>query len=175
MRQQGGVIALRRHRLLRLCEEAFQQGGLLTLEALADLFNCGVRTLVDDLAAVRAAGHVPPLRSTVKDMGRAITHRRQIVERWLAGSGVQVTLPAPPPTASSAVANYVEKYKRCAVLLASGFELDAVATIARLSPALARAFQQLVADAQPVPHRQEELDALTKKNTPVPATPEVRP
>lgn len=174
VRQQGGVIALRRHRLLRLCEEAFQQGGLLTLEALADLFNCGVRTLVDDLAAVRAAGHVPPLRSTVKDMGRAITHRRQIVERWLAGQEYSDIARATSHSVS-AVANYVEKYKRCAVLLASGFELDAVATIARLSPALARAFQQLVADAQPVPHRQEELDALTKKNTPVPATPEVRP
>lgn len=164
VRQQGGVIALRRHRFLRLCEEAFQQGGLLTLEALADLFNCGVRTLVDDFAALRAAGHVPPLRSTVKDMGRAITHRRQIVERWLAGQEysdiARATYHSVP-----AVANYVEKYKRCAVLLAAGFDLEAVVTITRLSPALARAFQQLVADARPVPHRQEELATLTKKNT----------
>ena len=85
IRKQSGIIVLRRHRLVRLCEEAFQQGGLLTLEAIADLFNCAVRTLVNDLAALRAQQMIPPLRSTVKDMGRALTHRRLIVEKWLAG------------------------------------------------------------------------------------------
>lgn len=164
VRQQGGIIALRRHRFVRLCEEAFQQGGLLTLEALADLMNCAVRTLVTDLAAVRAQGILPPLRSTVKDMGRAITHRRLIVAHWLAGQEYTEIARATYHSVT-AVANYVEKFKRCAALLAAGFDLDAVAVIARLSPALARAFQQLVAEAQPVPHRREELAALTKKNT----------
>ena len=173
VRQQGGVIALRRHRFLRICEEAFQQGGLLTLEAVADLFNCAVRTLVSDLAAVRAVGITPPLRSTVKDMGRAVTHRRLIVERWLAGEEysdiARATYHSVP-----AVGNYVDKFKRCAALLASGFELDAVAVIARLSPALTQAFADLVADARPAPHRREELAALTKKNTLAP-TPEEAP
>jgi hypothetical protein len=163
VRQQGGVIALRRHRFLRICDEAFQQGGLLTLEAIADLFNCAVRTLVSDFAVVRSAGITPPLRSTVKDMGRAVTHRRLIVEKWLAGLEYTDIARATYHSVSS-VANYVEKYKRCATLLASGFDLETVAVIARLSPALAQAFQQLVTVAQPVPHRQEELNALTKKN-----------
>ena len=164
VRRQGGVIALRRHRLLRMCEETFQQGGLLTLEALADLFNCAVRTLVSDLAALRARPLIPPLRSTVKDMGRAVTHRRLIVERWLAGdeySDIAHTTCHCVPS----VANYVEKFKRCAALFAAGCDLDTVAFIARLSPALARAFQQLREEAQPAPHRRQELDALGKKNT----------
>src|SRR5437868_4990237 len=32
IKKQSGVEALRRHRLERICREAFQQGGLLTLE-----------------------------------------------------------------------------------------------------------------------------------------------
>ena len=52
-RKTGSIAELRRKRLCRMCQEAFQQGGLLTLEDLANLFNCGVRTLVNDLA-VRA-------------------------------------------------------------------------------------------------------------------------
>ncbi len=164
VRHQGGVIALRRFRFVRICDEAFQQGGLFTLEAIADLFNCAVRTLVDDLAAVRAAGITPPLRSTVKDMGRAITHRRLIVEKWLAGAEYTDIARATYHSVGS-VANYVEKYKRVAALLQTDFDLDTIAVIARLSPALVRAFQQLVTDAQPVPHRQEELDALAKKKT----------
>jgi len=174
LRQHGGVIALRRQRFVRICEEAFQQGGLLTLEAIADLFNCAVRTLVDDLAAVRAQGSVPPLRSTVKDMGRAVTHRRLIVERWLAG--LEYTEIARATSHSvAAVANYVDKFKRCAALVAAGCDPDTVALIARLSPSLTRAFLQLLTEAQPVPHRRQELDALTKKNgPPAPTTPEVQ-
>lgn len=164
VRHQGGVIALRRHRFVRICDEAFQQGGLFTLEAIADLFNCAVRTLVDDLAAVRVGGITPPLRSTVKDMGRAITHRRLIVEKWLAGAEYTEIARATNHSVSS-VANYVEKYKRVAALLQTEFDLDTIAVITRLSPALVRAFQQLVIDATPVPHRQEELDALAKKKT----------
>ena len=172
IRQQHGVIGLRRQRVARICDEAFQQGGLLTLEAIADLFNCAVRTLVSDLAALRAQGHVPPLRSTVKDMGRAITHRRQIVDRWLAGQEYTDIARATYHSVAS-VANYVEKFKRVATLRAAGFDLETVAVIARLSPALARAFQELAATAQPVPQRREELAALAKKNPPA-RRPEVR-
>lgn len=164
VRQRGGVIALRRHRFVRVCNEAFEQGGLLTLEGIADLFNCAVRTLVDDLAAVRAEGIVPPLRSTVKDMGRAITHRRLIVDKWLAGQEYTDIARATYHSVSS-VANYVEKFKRVVVLLDTGFDPDTIAQVARLSPALVRAFMELAVDAKPVAYRQEELQALAKKNT----------
>jgi len=176
IRHQGGIIALRRHRFVRICDEAFQQGGLFTLEAIADLFNCAVRTMVTDFAAVRAEGIIPPLRSTVKDMGRAITHRRLIVEKWLAGSEYTDIARATYHSVSS-VANYVEKFKRVAALLQTEFDLDTIAVIARLSPALVHAFQQLVMEAQPVPHRQEELDALTKKKSAsqLPSHQEARP
>ncbi|MHC1726830.1 MAG: DUF1670 domain-containing protein [Syntrophobacteraceae bacterium] len=83
---------LRQKRFYRMCQEAFQQGGLLTLEDLANLFNCGVRILMNDLAILREKNIVPPLRSTIKDMGRAITHRRLIITHrrliitlWLQG------------------------------------------------------------------------------------------
>ena len=46
VREREGVIGLRRHRLQRIAAEAFQQGGLLTVEDIANrLLNCGERTL----------------------------------------------------------------------------------------------------------------------------------
>jgi hypothetical protein len=72
VKKEGGTVALRRHRIRRLCREAYQQGGLLTVEDLANrLLNCGERTISRDLKALREEGIVPPLRSTVKDMGGA--------------------------------------------------------------------------------------------------------
>ncbi len=163
IRRTGWVIAVRRRRLLRVCEEAFQQGGLLTLEAVADLFNCAVRTLVSDLAALRKELIVPPLRSTVKDMGRAITHRSLIIKCWL--SGLEYSDIATKTSHSvTSVANYVEKFKRCAALFASGQDLATVAFVTRISPSLAQALKTLLDEAQPVAHRKAELDSLSKKN-----------
>jgi len=163
VRKDGGVIALRRHRFLRVAEEAFQQGGLFTLEAMANLFNCAVRTLVTDLAEIRKNGITPPLRSTVKDMGRAVTHRRLIVEKWLSGKEYSDVARDTFHSVAS-VANYVEKFKRCALLFASDFDVDQVAMIVRISTSLTKTFQQLLNEAKPVRHRQEELDNAIKKN-----------
>ena len=71
VRLAHGVEGLRRARILRVTAEARDQGGLLSYEDLAfRLFNCGVRTIVRDVQALRrresrsprprsAAGHRP--------------------------------------------------------------------------------------------------------------------
>ncbi len=168
VRRQGHVIALRRRRLVRICEEAFQQGGLLTLEGIADLFNCAVRTLVSDLATLRDEGIVPPLRSTIKDMGRAITHRALIIELWL--SGLEYSDIATKTCHSVAsVANYVDKFKRCAALSAKGYDLDTIVFVSRVSPSLAKAMLTLYQEGHPVDHRRRELNDIVKKNDPADA------
>jgi hypothetical protein len=162
-RKNGSVSTLRQKRLCRMCQEAFQQGGLLTLEDLANLFNCGVRTLVNDLAALRKKNIVPPLRSTTKDMGRAITHRRQIITLWLQGFEYS-EIASKASHSIDSVANYIDKFKRCAALFASGFDVHAVALMVKLSTPLTQEFQKIHAEIQGVPHRIGELEEFFKKN-----------
>jgi hypothetical protein len=163
VRQQQGVCGLRQHRLERMAEEAFQQGGLLTLEDLAKLFNCGVRTLVRDLAELRRQGIEPPLRSRVRDMGRAVTHRRQIVEQWLGGSEYSEIAREQYHSVAS-VARYVDHFKRCARLFSETFDLHTVAFLVGISPSLADQFHQLWSEVEPVEHRRRELEAGREKN-----------
>jgi hypothetical protein len=162
-RKKGSVPVLRQNRLHRMCREAFQQGGLLTLEDLANLFNCGVRTLVNDLAALRKKSIVPALRSTTKDMGRAITHRRLIITLWLQGFEYSEIAGKACHSVDS-VANYVDKFKRCAGLFASGFDVHAVALMVKLSTPLTLEFQEIHASMEGVPHRLRELEEFLKKN-----------
>jgi len=162
-RKKGSVPALRQKRLCRMCQEAFQQGGLLTLEDLANLFNCGVRTLVNDLAALRKQKIVPPLRSTTKDMGRAITHRQLIITLWMQGFEYSEIARKTNHTIDS-VGNYVDKFKRCAALFASGFDVDTVALMVKLSTPLTKEFQRIHSACQGVPHRLRELEDFLKKN-----------
>lgn len=163
VRQQQGVSGLRQHRLERMAEEAFQQGGLLTLEDLAKLFNCGIRTLVRDLAQLRRRGIEPPLRSRVRDMGRAVTHRRQIVEQWLRGCEYS-EIAREQYHSVVCVARYVDQFKRCAHLFQEAFDLYTVAFLVGISPSLARQFHQLYSEVEPVEHRRKQLQSSEKKN-----------
>ncbi len=162
-RKNGSVPEVRRKRLCRMCQETFQQGGLLTLDDLANLFNCGVRTLVNDLAALRKENIVPPLRSTIKDMGRAITHRRLIITLWMQGFEYSEIARKACHSVDS-VGNYVDKFKRCAALFASGFDVHTVALMVKLSTPLTQEFQEIYTHIEGVPHRIRELEEFLKKN-----------
>jgi hypothetical protein len=161
--KEHGIPALRRKRLLRVCEEAFQQGGLFTLEDLSLLFNCGLRTLVADLAALRKQNLIPSLRSTVQDIGRAITHRRLIVSLWLEGQEYS-DIAARTHHSIASVANYIDKFKRCVALLQHDFDVPTIAFLARLSSPLVEELHHLYTTARPAAHRKQELEDFLKKS-----------
>lgn len=163
IRQKQGIVALRQHRLQRICTEAVQQGGLLTVEDLANrLFNCGERTLCRDIKQLKDKGIVLPLRSTVKDMGRTLSHRADIVRHWLLGKEYahigRDTFHSVP-----AVYNYVDKFKRVVSLSLAGCEPNTVAFLVRLSPNLVGQYLELYQTLDIVPHRKEELENMSKK------------
>ena len=86
VRLAHGVEGLRRCRILRVTAEAREQGGLLSYEDLAfRLFNCGVRTIVRDVQALRRRGIEVPARGQQQDIGPGQTHRVQAVRLYLQG------------------------------------------------------------------------------------------
>jgi hypothetical protein len=68
--KQFGVQGQRRVRVLRMTEEAVDQGGVLTQEDLARLCQSDVRTIRRDLVVLRGEGHWVPTRGAVKEIGR---------------------------------------------------------------------------------------------------------
>jgi len=165
MRQNRGVAALRRHRMQRICIEAFQQGGLLTIEDLANrLFNCGQRTLSRDLEVLRRGGIVLPLRSTIKDMGRSISHRSLIIEHWLIGKEYSEIARDTHHSVSS-VQNYVTKFKRVVALAEEGYDIHTIGFLVQLSASLVESYYELYRRNKIVSHRQKELKSFLKKRT----------
>lgn len=165
VRKKGGVTALRRHRLVRVCQEALQQGGLLTVEDLAyRLFNCGPRTLCRDLHALRQQKIAVPLRSTVQDIGRTLSHRTRVIEQWLLGQEYSQIAKTTFHCLHS-VRNYVEKFKRVALLHHEGFDAKTAAFLARLSLPLTQEYLKLLHSKKALRHRRAELRSAVKKNT----------
>jgi hypothetical protein len=168
IRRTEGVQALRRHRMQRMCIEAYQQGGLLTIEDLAyRLLNCGPRTLSRDLEYLRSQDVVLPLRSTIKDMGRSPSHRALIIEQWLQGKEYSDIARHTHHSVAS-VQNYIGKFKRIIALAKEGYDIHTIAFLVKVSPSLAESYHALYCDAMPVAHRQEELETFLKKTLAVP-------
>jgi hypothetical protein len=161
----SGVQGLRRHRLQRVANEAFQQEGLLTVEDIANrLLNCGERTLCRDLKALKEQDIVLPLRSTIRDMGKSITHRSLIVKHWLHGKEYS-EIARSTNHSIEAIANYIEKFKRVVCLAKNNYEIKTVAFLVKLSPNLTQEYYDLYRKEDAVPHRLEELNDLIKKST----------
>ena len=80
-----GIAALRRSKIQRLTVEAQEQGALLTQEDLARLLCSSRSTIKRDIAYLRSQGVAVPTRGQVKDIGRGVSHKAQIIGDWLAG------------------------------------------------------------------------------------------
>jgi hypothetical protein len=162
IRRDHGTVALRQHRMQRVCREAIQQGGLLTVEDIANrLFNCGERTLSRDILDLKKKGITLPMRSTVKDMGRSLSHRKDIVKQWLLGKEysqiAQLTHHSVP-----AIVNYVEKFKRVVSLTGENFDIFTIGFLVKISSSLVTEYQELFQSLDIVQHRKDELESLIK-------------
>lgn len=164
VRKAEGVIGLRRHKIKRVCAEAFDQGGLLTVEDLAyRIFNSGERTICRDLAYFRAQNISLPLRSTVKDIGRTLSHRLHIITLWAKGheySDISFRACHSLP----AIQNYIDKFKRTVALHKEEYDPEKIAFLLRLSPSLVKEYIRIYEQIDMVDHRKEELAGFLKKN-----------
>ena len=166
IKEKLGVTGLRQHRLARICNEAFMQGGLLTVEDIANrIFCCGERTIVRDLKHLREKNIFLPLRSTIKDMGRTLSHRSLIVKEWV--KGYEYTEIARKTNHSvKAVNNYVSKFKQVVALMEEGYDVQTIAFLTKISKRLAEEYIDIKAHSVIVPSRKHELEILLKKKLP---------
>jgi hypothetical protein len=84
LREQG-VTGLRKHKLLRFANEAYDQGGLLIQEDLALLLTTSIRTIQRDMREMRQQGIVVPTRGEIQDIGPTVSHKTKIIELYLKG------------------------------------------------------------------------------------------
>ncbi len=164
IRKRLGVIGLRQHRIQRVCNEAYQQGGLLTVEDLAcRLFNCGERTICRDLQVFRKNNIVLPLRSTIKDMGRTISHRSLIVKYWLKGKEYS-DISRDTFHSVQSVKNYVDKFKRVIALSEENYDVHTIAFLIKISSPLVEEYFHIYQNGDITAHRRKELKTYLKKN-----------
>jgi len=77
-----GLAALRQYRIKRLTRETATFGAMLTYEDLADILTSSVSTIFRDIAELRQQGEFIPTRGQVKDIGRNINNKLQMIQLY---------------------------------------------------------------------------------------------
>ncbi len=165
VRRERGLDAVRRARVLRLCTEAREQGALLSYEDLAfKLLHCGTRTIVRDVAGLRAEGIVVPSRGQQQDIGPGQTHRVQAVEWFLKGWEPQ-QIAHRLYHSLAAIENYLTTFGRVVFLTNHDCQTDEIAFVLQRSSLLVAAYQQL-AKRQKSGTAQRRLNEIVRRAAP---------
>ncbi len=85
VQQAYGSRVLRQVRIVRLLDEAVEQGAVATQEDLAQVLNTSLRTIKRDFVELQGLGNYLPSRGYLQGIGRGQTHKGQIIRRWLQG------------------------------------------------------------------------------------------
>ncbi len=166
VRMQHGVDGLRRARILRVTAEARDQNGLLSYEDLAfRLFNCGVRTIVRDVNALRQRGVEVPSRGQQQDIGPGQTHRVQAVRLYLQGMEAGEIGRRLYHTLGS-IENYITTFARVVFLVDKGYADDEIAFVMRRSTPLVAAYRKLLSDFQDKPSARRRLAEIRARVEP---------
>jgi hypothetical protein len=154
---QEGRVGLRQGRILRLVDEALEQGGVLTEEDLARVLHVTRRTIERDIGVLKAAGHVVQTRGQVKGAGRGQTHKVRIIELWLDRQGYdRIALWAHHSVQS--IKRYIAAFQRVVILHRQGRIPAEIAFLVSISERLVTDYLALYERAQGQAERLAKLE-----------------
>lgn len=162
-----GVAALRQLRILRMTEEAYEQGALLTHEDLACLLSSSLATVKRDVGRLRQQGKMVPTRGQVKDIGKGVSHKRQIVEDYLVGYTF-TEIERRQRHSISSIRRYLQDFVRIIRLQAKGFTIAETRRVTGVSERLVTEYRALYNDASPANDR---LQGILAETGMIPETP----
>lgn len=147
-KKQRARRAFNQARFARWCFEAREQGGVLTLLDLSLL--SGLSTIYASRVLreyEEKTGEIVPTRGTVHDMGPAVTHKREIVRRWLRHQS-PVRIARETKHAQASVDRYIGDYQRVR-LLAQKVPVEEVPALTGLSAAVVAQYVELLQQYEP--------------------------
>jgi hypothetical protein len=137
-----------RMRFARWCQEAYEQGGVLTqfdLSLISGLAQKVVRQLLHEYEA--QTGQVLPTRGTVHDIGPTVTHKAEVVRRWLRHES-PTDIARALNHSQSAVDRYLADFQKIR-LLAQRFPQADLPALSGLSRHLVKQYLDLIGQYEP--------------------------
>lgn len=159
--QAHGRQALRQIRILRLLDEAVEQGAVATQEDVAQMLNVTPRTIKRDFIELQAAGHYLPSRGNLQGIGRGQTHKAQIVGRWLSGETYD-QIARNTHHAVISVQRYVRNFVQVIEIRQRGLSVEQCAQLLQIGPSLVKDYWAIY-EGHSDPECRERLESQLKR------------
>ncbi len=135
----------RRNKIVRLCKQAYTQGGVLSMADLGLLLHKTMTPLSQDIKAYeRATGETVPRRGTVHDMGRSITHKAIICYKRLVEQKPTSQVAEETFHSADEVEYYVQCFRRVQLCRDSGMAKEDIARATGHSLSLVQEYLDLI-------------------------------
>lgn len=129
--QKQGLSGLRQSVILRLTEEAKEQGALLTIRDLVRLLKCSYSTIKRDIKEIRSRGFFVPIRGSIKDIG-PISHKAKIVDLYIRGY-TPTEIEKNARHSLKNIERYINDFCKVLILKRKGESIDSIRQIVGLS------------------------------------------
>jgi hypothetical protein len=138
------ATTLRKKRLQRFVDQAFDQGALLTQLDLAALLGVCDSVVCSYVKEIQQSGKLLPTRGNIHDLSGAITHKREIITLYLAGY-LTPDIALKTNHSKEAVDRYIKDYHKVETLWKHGIsDLDDISQLTRLSKRVAQQYIDLL-------------------------------
>lgn len=137
-----GTPLLRRALVTRLTEEAYEQGGLLTQEDLANLLYMQRSTIQNIIADLKKEGIFIPTRGNIDDIGRGVSHKTKCIELYindLTFSDIMIKT----GHCEESVNRYIQSFVRVALMHRQGFDIKKIRIAIGMSEKLVKEYLEL--------------------------------
>ncbi len=137
-----------RARFARWCFEAYEQGGVLTLLDLSLMSGLSEHFVSKVLQEYEVeTGKIVPTRGTVHDIGRGVTHKAEVIRRWLRNESPE-KIARELSHSQGAVDRYIAAFQRVRIL-ATKVHISDLPTLAGLSVSVVNEYVALLRQYEP--------------------------
>jgi len=154
-----GRVALRHVHIMRLVEEAIDQGGILTQEDLAHILKASSRIIKRDISHPRAQGYLVHTRGWLKGIGRGKSHKVAIVEAYLQRY-TYTEISRKTRHSPSAIKRYLTTFSRVINLKRKGTSQEETPFLLNISSSLAGEYLKLY-EKYILPQYQDRIEEIS--------------
>ena len=145
-------------RIMRISNETYVQGALLTHADIAIILGESTKTISRHITALEKKGELVPTRGKWKDIGPGVSHKKKILELYLKGYEY-TEIERKTRHSGEAIMRYVKDFARILVLSEEGYGDEELRIITGLSEKTIREYKQLI-EIYSTEEYQERLDQL---------------
>lgn len=161
-----GIAGLRKKKILRLVNETYEQGGLLTQEDLAVLLCSSRRTIRRDIKELKNLYQFIPTRGTMKDIGPGISHKSKIVKLWLEGYEY-TDLERKTGHSGSSIQRYLAGFSKVVRFHTKKYNIKEIYELTDVSERLVKEYLTLHEEFKDHPESKGRLEQILAENQPL--------